>query len=114
MIRGELDAVLSRPRYGRRVRTADGAENATEVVGPRPCPDVQLSERGHSLPRGYGSGSNQAHLVDDLDRPATFAADLGRVLLREHPEVLAEVDKGGALVSEGPCGHPERSRRGRP
>jgi putative transposase len=35
MIRGELDAVLSRPRYGRRVRTADGAENATEVVGHR-------------------------------------------------------------------------------
>jgi putative transposase len=35
MIRGELDAVLSRPRYARRVRTADGAENATEVVGHR-------------------------------------------------------------------------------
>jgi putative transposase len=35
MIRGELDTVLSRPRYGRRVRTADGAENATEVVGHR-------------------------------------------------------------------------------
>ena len=35
MIRGELDRALSRPRYGRRVRTADGAENASGVVGHR-------------------------------------------------------------------------------
>ena len=35
MIRGELDAALSRPRYRRRVRSADGAENASGVVGHR-------------------------------------------------------------------------------
>ena len=35
MIRSELDTVLSRPRYGRRIRTADDGENASGVVGHR-------------------------------------------------------------------------------
>jgi putative transposase len=35
MIRGELDAVLSRPRYGRQVKTAADGENTRGVVGHR-------------------------------------------------------------------------------
>src|SRR6202158_5179785 len=35
MIRGELDAVLSRPRYGRRGKHADGSEVAAGVAGHR-------------------------------------------------------------------------------
>src|SRR6266446_3190040 len=35
MIRGELDAVLSRPRYGRQVKTAAGGEDTRGVVGHR-------------------------------------------------------------------------------
>src|SRR5260370_15859390 len=36
MIRGELDAVLSRPRYGRRAEPADGSDVAADVLGHRP------------------------------------------------------------------------------
>jgi putative transposase len=35
MIRGELDAVLSRPRYGRRAQHAAGGDGATGVAGHR-------------------------------------------------------------------------------
>src|ERR1700693_570238 len=35
MIRSELDAVLSRPRYGRRAKDADGGEVAAGVAGHR-------------------------------------------------------------------------------
>jgi transposase-like protein len=35
MIRGELDAVLSRPRYGRRAEPADGSDVAAVVTGHR-------------------------------------------------------------------------------
>jgi putative transposase len=35
LIRNELDAVLSRPRYGRRARDADGADVATGAAGHR-------------------------------------------------------------------------------
>src|SRR5260221_10762314 len=35
MIRSELDAVLSRPRYGRRAEPADGSDVAAVVTGPR-------------------------------------------------------------------------------
>src|ERR1700676_4483259 len=35
MIRSELDAVLSRPRYGRRAKDADGGELAAGVAGHR-------------------------------------------------------------------------------
>src|SRR5260370_25135394 len=36
MIRSELDAVLSRPRYGRRAEPADGSDVAAVVTGPPP------------------------------------------------------------------------------
>jgi putative transposase len=49
MIRGELDAVLARPRYGRRVRMADGIENANAVVGWARGPP---RSRGRMAPRG--------------------------------------------------------------
>src|SRR5258705_10508818 len=35
MIRSELDAVLSRPRYGRRAEPADGSDVAAVVTGHR-------------------------------------------------------------------------------
>jgi hypothetical protein len=35
MIRGELDAVLSRPRYGRQARHADGSDAAAGIAGHR-------------------------------------------------------------------------------
>jgi putative transposase len=35
MIRGELDAALSRPRYGRQVRTAADGEDTRGIVGHR-------------------------------------------------------------------------------
>src|SRR5260221_10562264 len=35
MIRSELDAVLSRPRYGRRAEPADGSDVAAGVTGHR-------------------------------------------------------------------------------
>ena len=35
MIRSELDAVLSRPRYGRRAAPADGSDAAPVVTGHR-------------------------------------------------------------------------------
>jgi putative transposase len=35
MIRGELDAALSRPRYGRQARHADGSDAAAGIVGHR-------------------------------------------------------------------------------
>src|SRR5260370_21089305 len=36
MIRSELDAVLSRPRYGRRAEPADGSDVAAGVAGRLP------------------------------------------------------------------------------
>jgi len=35
MIRGELDEVLSRPRYGRRAKTGEGKDIAAVVTGHR-------------------------------------------------------------------------------
>ena len=35
MIRGELDAALSRPRYGRQARHADGSDAAAAIAGHR-------------------------------------------------------------------------------
>src|ERR1700687_4256636 len=45
MIRSELDAVLSRPRYGRRGKPADGGEVAAGVAGHRHGSRVQRWRR---------------------------------------------------------------------
>src|SRR5260221_5742397 len=56
MIRSELDAVLSRPRYGRRAEPADGSDVAAVVTGHRHGSRVRtltgtFGETGNAGPR---------------------------------------------------------------
>src|SRR3977135_625947 len=41
LLRGELEAALSRPRYGRRPRS--GSEGSARVWGPRPCSPSEIA-----------------------------------------------------------------------
>src|ERR1700730_4076512 len=57
MIRSELDVVLSRPRYGRRAKHADGSEVAAGVAGHRHGSRVRtlmgtFGENDIAVPRG--------------------------------------------------------------
>src|SRR5258708_30821970 len=91
MIRSELDAVLSRPRYGRRAEGADGSDVAAVVTGHR------HGRRGRTLTGTFGEteiAGPRARLNTSGGKTTEWKSQALRKNQRRPPAARAPIPRG--------------------